>query len=143
MKVKIIMLLTLWATIGCAEAPEDPWYYANEFLQDAVKYNAYPAMVKFEFVKGLRTKQGILANGICHCSSNVISLNTEAWGRYGEWVRRGLIYHEMGHCSLRIGCESGSEHPANGLIMYPYIKEPKFYRENWDNLVDILFKEHR
>lgn len=140
--MKIIWLLISWANItSCAEAPKDPDFYAREFYKDATRYNVQADSVSFQFVEKLRTRAGKEALGICDCLGN-IRLNLDFWEAFGEWGRRALVYHEMGHCAVGIGCD-GSGHPAGGLIMAPAQTVSSYYEKNWSMLVDTLFKERR
>ena len=136
------MLLTLWGSTGCAEAPTDPWYYANQFYQDAITYNVDASSVKFVFEDKLIHSSGKRAAGICSCGTNIITIDRKIWSRYIERQRRELIYHEMGHCALRIVCKwTEPPHPSNGLIMAPSLSNIK--DDNWDSAVSTLFKERR
>lgn len=141
--MKTIWLLFLWVNItSCAEAPKDPNVYAREFYNDSIKFGVEAGSVHFRFVEKLRTRAGVEALGICNCQGE-IRLNTDFWDAYGEWGRRALVYHEMGHCAVGIGCSGSFPHPPGGLIMAPKQTVSDYYEKNWEILVRTLFKERR
>lgn len=56
--------------------------------------------------------------------------------KFDYFELKGIIYHELGHCVL------GLKHSQDeNSIMYSYSQSPRFYKKNWDFLVNQLFYE--
>lgn len=57
------------------------------------------------------------------------------WNSATDISKKTLVYHELAHCILDL------DHVDNGyMIMAPSIPEPQYLSNNWDCLVEQMFK---
>lgn len=62
-----------------------------------------------------------------------VFIDKDFWESTGYWCRKGLMYHELGHCVL------GLDHVDGVDIMAPTLLSCSTFQDNWDVLVDDLF----
>lgn len=118
--------------------------FVQEFVAEADKRNANHLDVELirtlKFAKlgddiaGVcRTWRWAVGEGISHLE---IMVDEEFKSLKPEWMVRALLFHEMGHCLLRL--EHSEEEPR--VIMHPRLQRNNYYEKNWKWLLDDLFK---
>ena len=74
-------------------------------------------------------------DGFCDMVEKKIFINEEHWESINMWQRQELLYHELGHCLLRLKDKTGYS------IMNPLVSTMYHVKEdgsNWNELVEEL-----
>jgi len=101
---------------------------ADEFYSEALKRRCFVMRVDIYFA---RLESEIA--GYCVPTFGIL-INENGWNSYGEYERKELIFHELGHCGLGLG------HTEIGL-MAPRMHTEAEIKKNWKDWVDLLFKD--
>jgi len=122
--------------------------YVNEFVQAAAA-NGHPVTIdnlSMHFVNTLPAT----TNGECYMMAEgndgtpLIYINANTWPSWSEALRKGITFHEMGHCILWL------EHDTTMIItsrsdfiprsiMYPYSLNDYIYLTYWNYYMNELF----
>ena len=105
--------------------------YLLEFQEDAADYGRELASLdRLEYDDSL--PEGVA--GRCTVSFNSYSRfrHIKVKSGYLPWQLKGLVYHEFGHCLLGLG-------HANYGIMLSEMQSEEYYKNNWLDLVKVLF----
>jgi hypothetical protein len=109
------------------------------FFADARKHGETdcPRLKEITFAdsaKDMGEDESSMIIGLCISSGRVKILKW--WWTVAEPIeRKGLIYHELGHCLLKL--DHSTEPSVN--LMSPYILTASKLADHWDDLVDKLF----
>lgn len=134
------------AMVACAPgAVYDP----GEFGSYVEKFEAEGALRGVEFQeRNLVVRFGELPNararGMCEIGEGMtptVTISEEAWNNSTEVEREQLMFHELGHCMLLRGHQSGMDdhgHPVS--LMNPYKIQETVYLTKQAELLDELFK---
>lgn len=111
----------------------------NSFLNDCeAKYGADTSLIsKLEFVRygDPSTDENRNIVGVCNIytvNGKIVRTNIIMQDMGDHLLNKALLYHELGHCVLNL--DHTEQDPQT--IMSPYISNSKFYKSNWDELVE-------
>lgn len=112
--------------------------YVSSFSHDAMLRNipCYPTP-SIDFRSGYPSDNEAMI-GYCMLYSQ-IKFVREYWDMATAQTRRTLVYHELGHCALRL--DHSKEDSFD--IMNPYILSDNITREAWPELVNQLFSPRK
>lgn len=137
MRGVILLLFISCASCGQFDAGTytDPEFveYLEEFEAEySVNLKNYPIHL-----------QQLAPNKIGQCSYPEIQIDPEQWAKLSDRKRRVTIFHELGHCVLKLGHdeewvvdEVGQVVPRS--LMYPSIRDELAYERNWQYYKDEL-----
>lgn len=61
------------------------------------------------------------AVGVCYTQTKVMKVLKSFWDRASSFQKKALIFHELGHCYLKLGHNSGKSNGHPESIMYPSV----------------------
>lgn len=155
MNTRTLALLALLTLSACGKAnTPDPVIQGlvNDFVSDAGLHGrtlTVDTIIVFGDVKAQGGETN--AAGVCNVGPNggTITLDSTYWNRVGDWSKKILLYHELGHCVLgRVHTTEMVEvtdidnytQSAPASIMYPSNLMPIASDAYNQALVDELFK---
>jgi len=123
----IISSLLILLITACQSAPSFE-KQTEEFYREANKRGCFVFPIRTHFA---RLEENIA--GYCVSSFGIL-LNETKWKDMGEYQKRELVFHELGHCVL------GLEHTSLGL-MAPSMHSEDELELMWPKYVELLFAD--
>ena len=139
-----LLIIVLFITAGCGAEyynkrsddlliDPDLLPFLDEFRADAALYNIpleQPDVIVFREMDDTYTAGMCVVAKLFSITYRDIFIDPSY--QYSPLLKP-LMYHEFGHCLMNL------EHTSDG-IMQPYLQSSDYYKDDWDNLVESLFK---
>lgn len=127
-------ILVIYFT-GCGPNKETYTFIDGEFSPYVSEFNTLSGQPPYNVIIQFGVR--IDAAGTCEVQQNgqlVINISRPEWDSYCIEQRRGVIFHELGHCVL------ARSHTLDSMsYMYPSVQTCEFYMSNIPALDDELF----
>jgi hypothetical protein len=123
----ILMMLYLY---GCSGTPVTKTFdpMLQEFEKD-IGVSTKGTKIYFADLSGQKV-------GTCYVGTRVIHLDRDYWKYAGEWSRKALLYHELGHCVCNILIHSKERQlGCDFSLMGKAMETERCYRDYWDRYV--------
>lgn len=95
------------------------------------------SIVFIDNVNQFATGYDLTTVGQCDYGMNTIRVLKPYWDGAADDTKENLIFHEMGHCVLKL------EHTSCPNIMCPSMLDPAYYELNRTHLLDDLFYTYK
>jgi len=138
----------IWILLGIIGCGDDKIHtnpsfdsYADRFIADAEQYNTEITKdsINIQFMEHAEYSATGLVFG--KCTNGIVYIVKDYWDSTSEEGRETLLYHELGHCVLHRGHESGSDEIGPKSVMVADSSLVTYYwAKNRDHYLKELFK---
>ncbi len=111
--------------------------YVVEFVADATRRNIGVNLSGLT-VEFARAVPGDPTVGLCFPLSKTVQISYDFWRDSDAFTRRQIVYHELGHCLLRLKHVEGKGTALMNPWLFGHVSA-----ERWVEIVDAMFKAAR